>query len=90
MQEGIGRDLDRDPLRAASDRDALHAPHRRFGLALDGAECTEVVLAEQHLRGRMHARRIERPAFPGGAAGGQRRARIAIEDDDSGNCGPPR
>ena len=54
---------------------------RRLGLALDGAEGAEIVLAQQHLRRVMHARRIERPPFPGGAPRGQRRARIAIEDE---------
>src|SRR5690606_19986254 len=53
----------------------------RFRLALHGAEGTEIVLAEQRLRRQLHALRVQRLAYPGGAARVPARAHPAVEDD---------
>src|SRR5262245_58342649 len=80
MQEGVGGRLDGNELAVALDLEPLHAADGGLGLALGGAEGTEVVLAEQRLGGRAHTGMIERPVHPHGASAQQRRAREAGGD----------
>jgi len=53
--------------------------YRHWRLAFDGPKRAEVVFADQHLRGRVHAFGIERAALPGGAPESQRRTRFTVE-----------
>ena len=55
VQERVGAHGDNHGCLAALDGDVHHPAHRRGGLAFRRAERREVMLAEEDLRGRVHA-----------------------------------
>ena len=61
------------------DVELVERLHRRFGLAFGVAECGEVVLADQPLRGLMHRVGVERPRQPPDLADVEREIGAAIE-----------
>jgi len=67
MQEGVGRDLNDNPLALALDRQPLDPPDRRVRLALGGTEGAEVEVTAQVGCRLGHALVIQGPIDPRGA-----------------------
>ena len=83
VQEGVGGDVDRHPLPASLDPERMHDAHRGARLALGAAKCIEVMFPEQPLRALAHTLDGQRMSHGERAAGRERRARAAVQDQVS-------
>lgn len=80
MQERIGADVEHDHLAVTGHAQVMHLLDRRLGLALPGAERTEIVGANQVLRGLGHALDVERAMVPGDFFVEMRRTDLIVVD----------
>ncbi|MNJ53635.1 hypothetical protein D3C77_490350 [compost metagenome] len=80
VQEGRGAHVQHDHLAVAGNAQVVDVLDRRLGLALAGAEGTEVMGTEQALCGFGHALDIQRPVVPGNFLGQMRRADRVVVD----------
>lgn len=65
VQECIGPDLEQHEIATPRDINELHVAHRRARLARCRAKCSEILLAQQCLRCRVHGACIEESTMPG-------------------------
>ncbi len=80
VQERASAGLDTDLVARRRDDEAIERPHRRFCLALGGAEGREVVASDERLRGLRHGRGIEVDGQPPDAIALERWRSTARED----------
>jgi hypothetical protein len=79
IQKGIGRHIQRHLVTVARHRDRLDFPDGVRGLAVAGAEGTEIMLTEQVKGGNMHGVCIQGLADPAGSMMIERRANPAVQ-----------